>query len=89
MTDVPGPPAGNPGDVPSAGGNPTDPTIVQPVTAASAPFAPAPGGLVAEEDQPWYRSPGGIAAGAAVLDNQPHPRFQTDYGRGAYAHGSR
>jgi uncharacterized surface protein with fasciclin (FAS1) repeats len=67
MTDVPGPPAGNPGDVPSAGGNPTDPTIVQPVTAASAPFAPAPGGLVAEEDQPWYRSPGGIAAGAAVL----------------------
>ena len=24
-------------------------------------------GLVAEEDQPWYRSPGGIAAGAAVL----------------------
>ena len=67
MTDVPGPPAGNPGDVPSAGGNPTDPTTVQPVTAASAPFAPAPGGLVAEEDQPWYRSPGGIAAGAAVL----------------------
>jgi uncharacterized surface protein with fasciclin (FAS1) repeats len=67
MTDVPGPPAGNPGDVPSAGGNPTDPTIVQPVAAASAPFAPAPGGLVAEEDQPWYRSPGGIAAGAAVL----------------------
>ena len=67
MTDVPGPPAGNPGDVPSAGGNPTDPTIVQPVTAASAPFAPAPGGLIAEEDQPWYRSPGGIAAGAAVL----------------------
>ena len=67
MTDVPGPPAGNPGDVPSAGGNPTDPTIAQPVMAASAPFAPAPGGLVAEEDQPWYRSPGGIAAGAAVL----------------------
>ncbi|WP_394934096.1 fasciclin domain-containing protein [uncultured Ilumatobacter sp.] len=67
MTDVPGPPAGNPGDVPSAGGNPTDPTIAQPVMAASAPFTPAPGGLVAEEDQPWYRSPGGIAAGAAVL----------------------
>jgi|GEM_PF-951119 len=67
MTDVPGSPAGNPGDLPPLGGNPTDPTIVQPITAAGAPFNPAPGGPVPKEDQPWYRGPGGIAAGAAVL----------------------
>ena len=67
MTDVPGPPAGNPGDLPPLGENPTDPTIVQPITAAGAPFNPAPGGPVPKEDQPWYRGPGGIAAGAAVL----------------------
>jgi len=67
MTDVPGSPAGNPGDLPPFGGNPTDPTIVQPITEAGAPFNPAPGGPVPKEDQPWYRGPGGIAAGAAVL----------------------
>ncbi|WP_394936440.1 hypothetical protein, partial [uncultured Ilumatobacter sp.] len=67
MSDVPGSPAGNPGDLPPLGGNPTDPTIVQPITEAGAPFNPAPGGPVPKEDQPWYRGPGGIAAGAAVL----------------------
>ena len=67
MSDVPGSPAGNPGDLPPLGGNPTDPTIVQPITEAGAPFNPAPGAPVPKEDQPWYRGPGGIAAGAAVL----------------------
>ena len=67
MTDVPGSHAGNPGDLPPIGGNPTDPTIVQPITEAGAPFNPAPGAPVPKEDQPWYRGPGGIAAGAAVL----------------------
>ena len=67
MSEVPGSPASNPGDLPHLGGNPTDPTIVQPITAAGAPFNPVPGRAVPKADQPWYSGPGGIAAGAAVL----------------------
>jgi uncharacterized surface protein with fasciclin (FAS1) repeats len=74
MTDVPGPPTGEPGDLPPPGATPNDPTTVQPVTAAGVPLAGAAGAASMSEypveDQPWYRKPGvlvGVVIAAIVL----------------------